>query len=246
MQERLSRRRKSGQRTTPWMEDDCRDAGGRATQGAVAEVEPRLEQRSRSSCRSGCRGRIASGTAIESRKGFRLNTALHELLFAFLAFLHPRLRRRYFLRSPFPVRYKARGLPSFVSRSCFTRKSRADHPWSARSPRRASTGPSPLSDSPVASLFSGIIPALRCPYFALAPAQAFLRSRCPASLERPGRAVRGTPVHRAKGPLDPFQCSGSPMAWAFGGAKVHWTFAFYRLTPRTFILARFTPVPLLR
>ncbi|TDJ71296.1 MAG: hypothetical protein E2O38_08480, partial [Proteobacteria bacterium] len=30
------------------MEDDCRDAGGRATQGAVAEVESRLEQRSRS------------------------------------------------------------------------------------------------------------------------------------------------------------------------------------------------------
>jgi hypothetical protein len=32
------------------------DAGGRATQGAVAEVEQR---------RSSCRGRIASGTAIE-------------------------------------------------------------------------------------------------------------------------------------------------------------------------------------
>ncbi len=30
------------------MEDDCRDAGGRATQGAVAEIEPRREQRSRS------------------------------------------------------------------------------------------------------------------------------------------------------------------------------------------------------
>jgi hypothetical protein len=34
--------------------------------------------------------------------------------------------------------------------------------------------------------------------FAVAPAQAFLRSRCPASLERPGCAVRGTPVHRAR------------------------------------------------
>ncbi len=54
----------------------------RATQGAVAEVE----------------------SAIERRKGFRLNTALQELLFAFLASLHPRLRRRYFLRSLFPVR----------------------------------------------------------------------------------------------------------------------------------------------
>ncbi len=39
-------------RTTLWMEDDCRDAGGRATQGAVAEVEPRREQRSRT-CESG-------------------------------------------------------------------------------------------------------------------------------------------------------------------------------------------------
>ncbi len=60
-------------------------------------------------------------------------------------------------------------------------------------------------------------PARRCPRLAWAPAQAFLRSRCPALLERPGRAVRGTPVYRAKGPLDPLQCSGSPMAWAFAG-----------------------------
>ena len=41
------------------MQDDCRDAGGRATQGAVAEVEPRREQRSRSSCRNSGRGAIA-------------------------------------------------------------------------------------------------------------------------------------------------------------------------------------------
>ena len=33
--------------TTPGMEDDCRDAGARATQGAVAEVESRREQRPR-------------------------------------------------------------------------------------------------------------------------------------------------------------------------------------------------------
>ncbi|MBW8055330.1 MAG: hypothetical protein FVQ76_08460 [Nitrospira sp.] len=33
--------------TTPGMEDDCMDAGGRATQGAVAEVESRREQRPR-------------------------------------------------------------------------------------------------------------------------------------------------------------------------------------------------------
>ncbi len=60
-------------------------------------------------------------------------------------------------------------------------------------------------------------PALRFPCCAWVPARAFLRSRCPASLERPGRAVRDTPVHRAKGPLDPLQCSGSPVAWAFAG-----------------------------
>ena len=31
------------------------------------------------------------------------------------------------------------------------------------------------------------------------------------------------------------------VAWAFGGVKVHRTFTGYRLTPRTFILARFHP-----
>ncbi len=30
--------------TTAWMQDDCKDAGGRATHGAVAEVEQRMEQ----------------------------------------------------------------------------------------------------------------------------------------------------------------------------------------------------------
>ena len=38
--------------TTPWMEDDYMDVGGRATSGTVAEVETRLEQRSRSQSRS--------------------------------------------------------------------------------------------------------------------------------------------------------------------------------------------------
>ncbi len=33
--------------TTPGTQDDCRDAGGRATQGAVAEVESHREQRPR-------------------------------------------------------------------------------------------------------------------------------------------------------------------------------------------------------
>ncbi|HEY8219460.1 MAG TPA: hypothetical protein VIF86_05115 [Methylobacter sp.] len=38
---------KDARGTTPWMGDDCTDAGGRATQGAVAEVELRREQQSR-------------------------------------------------------------------------------------------------------------------------------------------------------------------------------------------------------
>jgi len=41
------RRRMDAGGMTPRMGDDCTDAGGRATQGAVAEVESRLEQRSR-------------------------------------------------------------------------------------------------------------------------------------------------------------------------------------------------------
>ena len=152
---------------------------------------------------------------------------------------------------------KARGLPSFVSLSCSTRKTRADHPWSARSPDKSSTRPfvnlrltlrftlrrftilfrSKVHGAPsvVRSLDGATIHRI----VATTPSR-------PASLGRPGQTIPGLPVRRAKGPLDPLQCSGSPIAWAFGGAKVHWTLAFYRLTPRTFILARFTPVPLLR
>ncbi len=73
------------------------------------------------------------------------------------------------------------------------------------------------------------------PFFALA---------VPASLERPGRAVRGTPVHRAKGPLDPLQCPGSPMAWAFAGTSVRRTLVYIRFTPRTFGLFRVTALML--
>ncbi len=36
--------RSVGISTTAWKQDDCKDAGGRATQGAVAEVEQRMEQ----------------------------------------------------------------------------------------------------------------------------------------------------------------------------------------------------------
>ncbi len=65
------------------------------------------------------------------------------------------------------------------------------------------------------------------PFFAVA---------VPASLESPGRAVRGTPVHRAKGPPDPWQCPGSPVAWAFAGTTVHRTVVFLRPTHRTLAL----------
>jgi hypothetical protein len=114
---------------------------------------------------------------------------------------------------------------------------------------------------------------------------------CPASLERPGFAIRGEPARRGGDSLDPRLLSGSPLslrrshdvlrfavralacksgarrpwrarsagqslrcalpaslghgpepslAWAFGGAKVHRTFAFCRLTHWTFALIRFT------
>ncbi len=88
--------------------------------------------------------------------------------------------------------------------------------------------------------FAGPSPSPRTPCVAWAPAQAFLRSRCPALLERPGRAVRGTPVHRAKGPLDPLQCPGSPMAWAFAGTSVRRTLALFRLTHWTVVFLRRT------
>jgi hypothetical protein len=42
-------------RTTPWMEDGCVDAGGRATPGAVAEAGSRPEQRLRSGVFLGAR-----------------------------------------------------------------------------------------------------------------------------------------------------------------------------------------------
>ena len=35
---------RSGVPTTRWRQDDCKDAGGRATHGAVAEVEQRMER----------------------------------------------------------------------------------------------------------------------------------------------------------------------------------------------------------
>ena len=39
--------------TTPGKEDNCKDAGGRATQGAVAEVELRQEQQPRATQATG-------------------------------------------------------------------------------------------------------------------------------------------------------------------------------------------------
>ncbi len=72
----------------------------------------------------------------------------------------------------------------------------------------------------------------------------FFAPAVPATLESPGRAVRGTPVHRAKGPPDPLQCSGSPVAWAFAGTSVHRTLVYIWFTPRTFGLFRFTPLML--
>ena len=52
--------------TTPGMEDECRDAGrlqGCRTTAGMQELEQR---------RSGCRGRVASGTAIEQIAGEKI------------------------------------------------------------------------------------------------------------------------------------------------------------------------------
>ncbi|MFA6161919.1 MAG: hypothetical protein WC685_00650 [Methylobacter sp.] len=35
---------RSGVPTTAWMQDDCKDAGGRAMHEAAAEIEQRMEQ----------------------------------------------------------------------------------------------------------------------------------------------------------------------------------------------------------
>ncbi len=125
------------------------------------------------------------------------------------------------------------------------------HPWLGRSPGQQSTGLLFFSGSPCCAWKTGTAHPcsvrspgqslrLRTPCVAWAPAQAFLRCRCPASLESPGRAVRGTPVHRAKGPPDPWQCPGSPVAWAFAGTSVHRTLALFRLTHRTVVFLRRT------
>ncbi len=117
---------------------------------------------------------------------------------------------RCFLRFTFLLRSKVHCLPSFVSLSCSTRKSRADHPWSARSPDKSSTGlfanlrltlrfafllHSEVQGRPsVVCAFAGQIHSLSSPCFALAPAQAF----------------RGLGVRRGGDLLDHRQCSVSP------------------------------------
>jgi hypothetical protein len=61
-------------------------------------------------------------------------------------------------------------------------------------------------------------PALRNPCFAWVPARAIL-----------ARAFAGvTPALRSPAPLG--HRPKPSVAWAFGGAKVHWTFALFRLT----------------
>ncbi len=112
---------------------------------------------------------------------------------AFISETHRGFPRRYAI----VLRLQDRGSPSCAAHSYCAWKTGADPPWCACSPGQALR--------------------LRTPCVAWAPAQAFVRCRGPAPLENPGRAVRGTPVHRAKGPPDPLQCSGSPVAWAFTG-----------------------------
>ncbi len=64
-------------------------------------------------------------------------------------------------------------------------------------------------------LLRSALRALACKSWACLPALRF-----PAALGRPGQTIRGLPVRRAKGPLDPWQVSGSPMASPFAGRSI--------------------------
>jgi hypothetical protein len=120
-------------------------------------------------------------------------------------------------------------------------------------PSRARSGPTSLSslhcpaslESP-GFAFLRCAPALRCPCFACVPARAIRGSGVRrdnsrldcclfpaqrAALGRPGQTLRGLPVRRAKGPLDPWQVSGSPMGSPLAGAAIHWIAAFYPARP---------------
>ncbi len=104
------------------------------------------------------------------------------------------------------------------------------------SPGRGFTGSPPFSGLPPSltrthALLRFAVLALACKPAARLPALGF-----PAALGRPGQTLRGLPVRRAKGSLDPWQVSGSPMASPFSRAKV----------PRTFALIRFTALVPLR
>jgi hypothetical protein len=83
----------------------------------------------------------------------------------------------------------------------------------------------PTGDNLLTGLLRFALRALACKSCACLPALRF-----PAALGRPGQTLRGLPVRRAKGPLDPWQFSGSPMASPFAGASVHRVLTFTRLT----------------
>ncbi len=72
---------------------------------------------------------------------------------------------------------------------------------------------SPLSLTRTHALRRFAVPALACKSCARLPALGF-----PAALGRPGQTLRALPVRRAKGSLDPWQVSGSPMASPFSWA----------------------------
>ena len=115
----------------------------------------------------------------------------------------------------FLARLAAGAMPFIAAQSCFARKARVNLSWSARSTGRRSTGPSSVSVSPRS---------------AWRPGEILSALRIPASLERPGLAIPGTPAQREEGPLDLPLFPPRPWISRSPGERFTGPFASLRLT----------------
>ncbi len=144
--------------------------------------------------------------------------------------------KKSLLRSAFPAALGYRPKPSWRGRSPGPIPAAAHSllrlgtgpslPWLGRSPGRASTGHSPYSGSP-----TGLLSVSGTPRYGGKSGVCLPALRFPAALGRPGQTLRGLPVRRTKGPVDPWPVSGSPVANPLSGIKL----------PRSFIYIRFAP-----
>ncbi len=161
-------------------------------------------------------GRAAPGAVAEGRTGAAC--APHVYFICGVPSLRTPLRRSAqgpFFAPAFPASLERPGRP--------VRGARARRGGDSPDPRLLSG--SPLALARTRALLRFALRALACKSCACLPALRF-----PVALGRPGQTLRGLPVRRAKGPLDPWQVSGSPMASPFSRAKVHRTFALIRFT----------------